>query len=285
MRVTWVTSLPGRLCRCLSAEAAAEPSPILVHGSWGADPREAWEFGGNVGSYGHPYLVPSDHPEAPLPLVSCGPSRWAHGRRPCLPEVQGPCWGPSSPCFWIPRLWIQGAAKPGPLSLWNGNEKEVFPSVVTAQRRWNLQLALSCVPGCFCCCPPLLKSISGGLDRLQPLAHRDTLKSTDLSEHDREERAGEKANHSEPILTGTARGRLSLWEPHSPVHGAAGWVWAAIGEVDAAHLCVGNVSTLPGHRSVVVVVLGTGFHVAQFPQTHYVAENDLALLRLKRGIV
>ena len=52
-----------------------------------------------------------------------------------------------------------------------------------------------------------------------------------------------------------------------------------------AHLYVGNAPTLPGHRSVVVVVLGTGFHVAQFPQTHYVAENDLALLRLKPGIV
>lgn len=146
-------------------------------GAGGADSREAWEFGGNVGSYGHPYLVPCsvsssvlltlDRSEASLPLVSCGPNRWAHptpGRRPCPPEVQGPCWGPSSPCFWIPRLWMQGAAKPGPLSLWNGNEKEVFPSVVTAQRPWNLQLALSCVPGCFYCCPPLFKSVFGGLD-------------------------------------------------------------------------------------------------------------------------
>lgn len=83
---------------------------------------------------------------------------------------------------------------------------------------------------------------------------------------------------------GTACGRLSLWEPYSPVCGAAGWVWTAVGEVDTAHLYVGNVPTLPGHRSV-VVVLGTEFHVAQFPQTHYVAENDLVLLRLKRGIV
>lgn len=70
-------------------------------------------------------------------------------------------------------------------------------------------------------------------------------------------------------------GRLSLWEPHSSVRGAAGWVRTAMGEVDTAHLCVGNVPTLPGHRSVVVFVLETGFHVAQLPQTHYVAEMTL----------
>lgn len=40
------------------------------------------------------------------------------------------------------------------------------------------------------------------------MAHRDTLKSTDLSEHDHEEGGGEKASHSEPILTGAAHGEV-----------------------------------------------------------------------------
>lgn len=40
------------------------------------------------------------------------------------------------------------------------------------------------------------------------MAHRDTLKSTDLSEHDHEEGGGEKASHLEPILTGAAHGEV-----------------------------------------------------------------------------
>lgn len=64
-----------------------------------------------------------------------------------------------------------------------------------------------------------------------------------------------------PFSRGLHMGRLSLWEPHSPVRGAAGWAWTAMGEVDTAHSCVENVRTLPGHRTV-VVVFESGFHVA-----------------------
>lgn len=78
--------------------------------------------------------------------------------------VSRPLLGAQQPLLLDPSTLDAKSCKAWALSLWNRNEKEVFPSVFTAQRRWNLQLALSCVPGCFYCCPPLFKSVFWGLD-------------------------------------------------------------------------------------------------------------------------